>query len=248
MAQHVVEHTRSETAVLVEHLVDDVPGVHLALVARQERRDVVLHHGGECCFVADGRDPGRELAVPDGGVAADQLLVSRGEVDGLVCGAEVEVVARGLGGVPFHAAAHMLASIHYIQTLMLDKAMHVTGLLWEKHVPVLGRHLSKVRLDDCTSAPRVEAAWVGRCTEVLLALANYGIVDALGCLTGEERLSVCNWSGCSETTGKQDDGEDKLHDLGDWTGEGFECRKSFRRRLQALLLESCHLFILIHSP
>lgn len=59
LAEDVVEDRRAHAAVLVEDLVDDVPRVHLALVARHERRDVVGHHGGEGRPVGDGGDPAR---------------------------------------------------------------------------------------------------------------------------------------------------------------------------------------------
>lgn len=103
LAEDVVEDGGAEGTVLLEHLVDDVPGVDLALPARHQLRDVVLHHGGEGRLVVDRRHPRRKLAVPDCGVATHQLAVGGRKVDGLVGGAEVEVSARRLGGIPFHA-------------------------------------------------------------------------------------------------------------------------------------------------
>lgn len=70
LAEDVREHRRAERAVLVEDLVHDIPGVHLALVPARDVRDVVLDDGGERRAVVDRGDPGWQLRVPDCGRGA----------------------------------------------------------------------------------------------------------------------------------------------------------------------------------
>src|SRR5690606_35229578 len=75
----------AERTVLVERFVDHVPGVDVTPVASGHHLDVVLHDGpelaaGEAAVV----QPGRQLAVPDQGVAAHNLVVGLGEVDDVV--------------------------------------------------------------------------------------------------------------------------------------------------------------------
>lgn len=79
------------------------PGVDLALVFADNPVDVGLHHAGELGLVGDGGDPGRQLAVPDGRMATDQLAVGGGEVDEVVRAGECELALDALGGVPLHA-------------------------------------------------------------------------------------------------------------------------------------------------
>ena len=64
-AEDVREDGGADRAVLVEHLVDDVPGADLAGVAAREVLDVVLNDGRERGPVVDLRDPAGELRVPD---------------------------------------------------------------------------------------------------------------------------------------------------------------------------------------
>ena len=64
-AEDVREDGGADRAVLVEHLVDDVPGADLAGVAAREVLDVVLDDGRERGPVVDLRDPAGELRVPD---------------------------------------------------------------------------------------------------------------------------------------------------------------------------------------
>src|SRR5690606_39169353 len=66
-------------AVLAHHLVDHVPGLHLAAVAAGDHPDVLAHafaHGGRVglAAVAVLEEPGRGLVVPDQGVS-DQVHV-----------------------------------------------------------------------------------------------------------------------------------------------------------------------------
>jgi hypothetical protein len=79
------------------------PCVDLALVLSDDAVDVRLHHAGELGLVGDRRHPGRQLAVPNGGVAADQLAVGGGEVDEVVGAGECELALSAFGGVPLHA-------------------------------------------------------------------------------------------------------------------------------------------------
>lgn len=79
------------------------PCVDLALVTADKLGDVCLHHVLELGLVGDGRYPGGKLAVPDGGVAADQLVVCGGPVDEVVGAGECECALDVLGGVPLHA-------------------------------------------------------------------------------------------------------------------------------------------------
>ena len=64
-AEDVREDGGADRAVLVEHLVDDIPGADLAGVAAREVLDVVLDDGRERGPVVDLRDPAGELRVPD---------------------------------------------------------------------------------------------------------------------------------------------------------------------------------------
>jgi hypothetical protein len=103
LAENVVEHAGAEATVLLEHLVDDVPCVDLALPASHQAVDVVGHDSGQGGLVTDLGDPAGKLRVPHSGVSTHELAVLGGEVDGLVTSAEVEVAARALSGVPLHA-------------------------------------------------------------------------------------------------------------------------------------------------
>ena len=103
LAEDVVEDAGPEATVLLKHLVDDVPGVDLALEVAHDLADVVLHHRRQGSLVVDLGYPGRQLRVPHGGVSADEEAVVLCELGSLVGGAELEVATAGLGGVPLHA-------------------------------------------------------------------------------------------------------------------------------------------------
>lgn len=65
LSKNVTEHGRTQRAVLVEDLVNDVPCVDLALVARRDSSDVVLDDRGQCGRVTDAGHPRRELGMPN---------------------------------------------------------------------------------------------------------------------------------------------------------------------------------------
>src|SRR5690606_16473272 len=93
----------AERTVLVERFVDHVPGVDVTPVASGHHLDVVLHDGpelaaGEAAVV----QPGRQLAVPDQGVAAHNLVVGLGEVDDVVGLAPVVLAPLRLQRLPLH--------------------------------------------------------------------------------------------------------------------------------------------------
>ena len=94
------------------HLVDDIPGVNLALVAAHQLVDVVLHNGGQGGLVPDLRDPAGQLGVPHGSVTADELAIVLCELGGLVCGAEGERTTLGLDGIPLHAVRQLAPQKH----------------------------------------------------------------------------------------------------------------------------------------
>ncbi len=100
----VVERGAPEGAVVVEGLVDHVPGVDLALVVADFLGDVVLHGRLELAG-RQAAHPAGQLVVPDQGVTAYALVVGLGEVDDLVAAAEVELALLRLGGVPLHRVA-----------------------------------------------------------------------------------------------------------------------------------------------
>lgn len=93
----------AESTVLVEGLVDDVPGVDLALEVGHNLSDVVLHDVGEGGLVVDVLDPLGKLGVPDKSVATDELAVLAGKVDEVVATSEVELALSRLSGIPLHA-------------------------------------------------------------------------------------------------------------------------------------------------
>jgi hypothetical protein len=68
------------------HLIENItyPSEALALEVASDLSDVVLDHLSELSLVGDGLDPGRELRVPDEGVATEQLAVLGSESGGLV--------------------------------------------------------------------------------------------------------------------------------------------------------------------
>lgn len=63
---------------------------------------MILHDRNQGVFVADLGDPAGQLAVPDEGVAADQLVVGGGPVDEVVGSVEVEVATGRLSGIELH--------------------------------------------------------------------------------------------------------------------------------------------------
>ena len=141
LAKDVVEDTGTEASVLGEHLVDDVPGVDLALAASHDGLDVVLHDGGQSGLVTDLADPRGQLRVPDGGVATDELAVVLGKLDRLVGSAKVEVAARGLGGIPLHRVlAGDLAKVGLDDGSVLAAVESVGVSGSTKVLPALGLH------------------------------------------------------------------------------------------------------------
>ena len=100
-AEGVVEDGLAVGAVVVQGLVDDVPGVALALPVAHDVGDVVDDDGLELLGGPRGcLDPRGELAVPDEGVAAQVLAVlARQRRDDLALGV-VEAAAGGLDEGP----------------------------------------------------------------------------------------------------------------------------------------------------
>lgn len=87
LPQHLVEDGVSERAVLLKHLVHNVPGINFALVTTRNLDNVVLDDICERRLVADVLDPLRELRMPDEGVSADKLVAAGGPVgDGVGIG------------------------------------------------------------------------------------------------------------------------------------------------------------------
>ena len=65
LTEDTVEDAVAQGTVLVEDLVDNVPGVDLALVAAHHVGDVVLENLGQGVAVVDVLDPLGKLGVPD---------------------------------------------------------------------------------------------------------------------------------------------------------------------------------------
>lgn len=87
--------------VLVEGLVEHVPGVALPFPVRSDGGDVVNHGGGEGLDgPVGGCHPGGELGVPDEVVAAQELLVLLCEAGDYFAVGEVEDALFGLSGEP----------------------------------------------------------------------------------------------------------------------------------------------------
>jgi len=93
----------AESTVLVKGLVNNVPGVDLALEVGHDLSDVVLHDVGEGGLVVDVLDPLGKLGVPDKSVTTDELAVLASEVDKVVATSEVELALSRLSGIPLHA-------------------------------------------------------------------------------------------------------------------------------------------------
>jgi hypothetical protein len=188
----------SSPQVCTYHLVDDIPGVDLTLVAAHQRADVVLHDSGQGGLVPDGRNPAGQLRVPHGGVTAEELAVVLCELGGLVGSAEVERTTRGLSGIPLHATQ--------------QSALHTFCFEASRDSRVLGCDLTEVRLDDGTVLSTVEAAWVGAGTEVLPALCLHRSIDALSSLALiEEGFGLSERRSRNQRGGGQDGDERKLH-------------------------------------
>lgn len=64
--------------------------------------DVVLDDSGQSSLVLDVGNPSRELRVPQGSMASDELAIGGGEVCHGVSAAEGESVTRRLDSVPLH--------------------------------------------------------------------------------------------------------------------------------------------------
>jgi hypothetical protein len=175
-----------------------IPRIDLPLEVRQQTGDVVLDDSGQSGLVSNRGDPSRKLRVPHRGVSTHELAVVLGELDGLVCGAEVEGAARRLCRIPLHTAE--------ILALALTSCFCI-GLR------VLRRDLTKVGLNDCASLTAVKTTRVGASTEVLLSLGLHGSVDALGCLTLiEDGLRFGEGSCCDERAGRQEGDKREFHD------------------------------------
>lgn len=112
------------------------PSVDLALVLTHNLLDVVGHDLLERGLVLDGRNPGRQLRVPDGGVTADELAILRRKVDELVGTAEGELALRALGGIPLHA-------VHFVSFIPL----YSSSVSWK------GRVLTSSRASAGQSCP-----------------------------------------------------------------------------------------------
>ena len=79
------------------------PSEALALEVASNLSDVVLNHLSELSLVGDSLDPGRELRVPDEGVATEHLAVLGSESSSLVGGVEGELATGRLESIPLHA-------------------------------------------------------------------------------------------------------------------------------------------------
>ena len=99
LTEDAAEDTITETTVLGEDLVDDIPLQDLALVVGDDGGDVVLDDLGQGVAVIDLGHPVGQLAVPEEGVATHELAVLEGEVDDLVGVGEVERTAARCGDV-----------------------------------------------------------------------------------------------------------------------------------------------------
>lgn len=99
--EDLVEDTVAVGAVLVKGLVDDIPGVALALVVAGNVGDVRLNDGGQLLLGPGTRgDPGGKLRVPDQSVAAQKHAVVLGEGGDLVAGGVAEDALALLGELP----------------------------------------------------------------------------------------------------------------------------------------------------
>lgn len=99
--EHLVKHRLAPCAVVLERLVDDVPGVAAALPMARNVCNVADNYLLELLGCPLGSfDPGGQLAVPDEGVAAEELAVLLGDGgDDLALGV-VEDAGLGLGEEP----------------------------------------------------------------------------------------------------------------------------------------------------
>ena len=110
VAEDLVEDGLTPGAVLVEGLVDDVPGVALALPVPGDVLDVRGDGGGQVLGGPGGLlDPGGELGVPDQGVAAEDLALLAGEVGGDVALCVVEEALLRFGEEPLRTSIPTLA-------------------------------------------------------------------------------------------------------------------------------------------
>jgi hypothetical protein len=160
---------------------------------------VVLDDSRQSRFVADLRDPAGQLRVPNSSVSTEELVVILGELCGLVGGAESELAAGALSGIPLHA--------------IIDEHQHQTSKPWSGNIPVLRSDLTKVCLDDGGVLATIESAGVCGSTEVLATLLDHSSIDALGCLALiEDGLWLCVGSGRDERADGQDGSESELHD------------------------------------
>jgi hypothetical protein len=103
LTDNLHEDVVAESAVLVEGLVNDIPGVDLALEVGHELGDVVLHDVGEGGLVVDVLDPLGKLGVPDQSVTANEVAILAGKVDEVIPTSIVKLALSRLSGVPLHA-------------------------------------------------------------------------------------------------------------------------------------------------
>jgi hypothetical protein len=103
LADGVIPDTGAVGTVLVQSLVDYIPACANTLVAGHDGLDVVLHDTNKGLVVESAlRYPGRQLRVPDEGVAVNLEVVLLGVFSVSVGIRESEVVARWLNGLPLH--------------------------------------------------------------------------------------------------------------------------------------------------
>ena len=132
-----------EGAVLVEGLVDHVPGVALALVVVHDVGDVGDDYGAQLVLgpVLLGFHPGRELRVPDQGVAPQELLVLGGEGGDDVTLGEVEGALGWFGEEPLcsNSVSILASRVGWARGKRMEEKGRETYLL-----PVGRRRLAKL--------------------------------------------------------------------------------------------------------
>lgn len=97
----IVEDCLAHGGIVVNGLVDDIPGVAASGPVRDECVDMELHGGGKGCVGPVAIcDPVGELLMPDEVVAADQLAVGLGDVERYVAAGVAEDALLGLGELP----------------------------------------------------------------------------------------------------------------------------------------------------
>ena len=100
LSQDFIEYRLTHSAIFVEDLVYDIPGVNLASVTTHEGGNTVLDNVGQIGGVSDVLNPLGQLRVPDESVTTDELAVGGSVVNESVCAGERESTAGGLSGIP----------------------------------------------------------------------------------------------------------------------------------------------------